>query len=73
MLGSKQGQRTSPAMAALAEGYGVRVEDVEAGSRLPEAKMAGQCATQGAQPVIVLFFLSFQRMFYPQIPPLGVL
>lgn len=39
------------AMAALTEVYGVTLK--EAGSRVPGAKMEGQCAVQGPQLVII--------------------
>lgn len=50
---------SSLAMPALAEGYGVTVKEVGAGSRLVGVKTVGQCATQGHQLVIILLFLPF--------------
>lgn len=52
---------SSLAMPALAEGYGVTVKEVGAGSRLVGVKTVEQCATQGHQLVIILLFLPFSE------------
>lgn len=74
MLGVHSRPEDFPSHGSLDKGYGMTLK--EAGSRLPGAKMMGQCAVQGPQLFICLSYYSFclsQRMFNPQIPLPGAL